>query len=232
MNKILFVPIDAKKILEESGGWALAKALENGKASRDIYLSRAIGIAYIKALANLCKDDEPLCDYYLRLFAHLYEKSLAENKKLIELIVKWREVREILESKMRNEVYDYGHFALAAATDWLVPCDWDHESSNEWTESDIDECSSGAAERVLGCFFETYIRLQSSVKIAKKIAEAAIQEERKWRVGTKTEFRLVEDAVLNVTEEHIYELGKDDGVKKSFDKLITSIAQQQIGEVK
>lgn len=226
------MPINAEKILKESGALVLARELENSDTHKDIYLSRIIGIAYIRAIADLCRDEEMLCEFYLREFAALYEESIAENKQLIELIDKWRGVRETLELEIQKPVYDYSDFALGAATDWLVPCDWDQKSSGEWSEVDLNECSSGAAERVLGCFFETYIRLQPSVMVAKKLAEAAIEEEKKWRIGTKTEFRLVEDVVLNKIDEHLYELSRDGGIKKAFDKLVTSIAQECMGKIK
>lgn len=219
------MPIDAKKILTESGAYMLARELENNNTDASAYMSRVIGIAYIRAIADFCVNEEPpVCTYWLKRFADLYEKSMTENTPLIELIIQWKEViAELKIRKIQLQVYDYSYFALSAVTEWLVPDYWDHESSGEWTEVDLNECSHGAAARVLDCFFEIYIRLQPSVQLQKRIAETAINEEKKWRIGTKTEFRLVEDAVLKDIENHIFELEEDELIEKAFDKLVASI---------
>lgn len=229
---MLLITTSLEKILKESGALALTGALANSKTENDKHLSRRLGIAYIRCLADLIKDDEPVYSSSLMHFSELYENCVTKKKPLIGVLQEWVKLKEICESKINLPEYSYEYFVLGAATDWLLPSDWDRESSEEWTEDDIDECSSGASERVIECFFETYIRLQPSVKVARKIAEAAIQEERKWRIGTKTEFRLVEDAVLSVIEEHVNQLSAADSTKKMFNDLIMPVTQMCIEKQK
>lgn len=221
--KMLLITTSLEKILKESGALALTRALANSKTENDKQLSRRLGIAYIRCLADLIKYDEPVCTSLLLHFSEIYESYVMKKSQLVSVLQEWRKLKETCESKINLPEYSYEYFALCSAADWLCPCDWDVEE--ELNDAEIEEYASGTACRVLQCFLETYIRLQPSVLIARKVAESAIQEERKWRIGTKTEFRLVEDAVINVIDEHVNHLSAADNTKKMFNELIMPVTQ-------